>query len=419
VTMVGRVTQQWGGAPDQWQRGQAPWRPAFGGQQAPWPTQPPVQQGYPQQGYYQQQGTPPGYFPPPQPPRRRRSFFGTLVRAAFTIFLIMVAFSVVRGVLNGMLVGGSSGGTVQASGPATAGASNQPTAGTTTSGGSGTSGNSGTTTGGNGTTQYQNEGYQAPPADFNPSDLPQPTTYAQAQTWLTDNEIYAQNVPSPTNCTMTPIKAGLSKAQLEQRLNDLMACLMQVWEPPVQAAGFEMPRPPMTVYSSSVTTACGVMKEVNAAYCAGDQHVYYALPLLDALPSQVADTKYAPEDIIAHEFGHAVQARTGMLIADKALEQKASKADATVMSRRTEQQADCFGALYVASVAQSQGLAQADLQNLVKMTYYLGDDVLSGDSSISGDHGLGKNRQAWFAKGVQTNQVTVCNTWTVPASQVR
>ena len=297
--------------------------------------------------------------------------------------------------------------------------SSQPTAGTTTTSGTGTSGNSGTTQGGNGTTQYQNEGYQAPPADFNPSDLPQPTTYSQASTWLTANAIYKQNVPSPTNCTMTPIQAGLSKAQLEKRLNDLMACLMQLWEPPVQAAGFEMPRPPVTVYSSSVTTACGVMKEINASYCAGDQHVYYALSLLDALPSQVADTRYAPEDVIAHEFGHAVQARTGMLIADKALEQKASKADATVMSRRTEQQADCFSGLYVASVAQSQGLAQADLQNLVDMTYYLGDDVLSGDSSISGDHGLGKNRQAWFAKGVQTNQVAVCNTWTVPASQVR
>ena len=434
LTMVDAVTQQWGGAPDQWQRGQAPWQPAFGGQQAPWPTQPAVQQGFPQQGYYppqgysqpqgyyQQQGTPPGYFPPPQPPRRRRTFFGTLVRAAFTIFLIMVAFSVVRGVLNSVLGGGSGGGTVQTRPPATTGTSSRPTAGTTTSSGSGTSGasgNSGTTTGGNGTTQYQNEGYQAPPADFNPPDLPQPTTYSQAQTWLTDNAIYAQNVPSPTNCTMTPIQAGLSKAQLEKRLNDLMACLMQVWEPPVQAAGFEMPRPPVTVYSSSVTTACGVMKEINASYCAGDQHVYYALSLLDALPSQVADTRYAPEDVIAHEFGHAVQARTGMLIADKALEQKASKADATVMSRRTEQQADCFSGLYVASVAQSQGLAQADLQNLVDMTYYLGDDVLSGDSSISGDHGLGKNRQAWFAKGVQTNQVAVCNTWTVPASQVR
>ncbi|TBT94636.1 hypothetical protein ET996_09560 [Propioniciclava tarda] len=218
---------------------------------------------------------------------------------------------------------------------------------------------------------------------------------------------------------MTAIQSGLTKAQLETRLNELMVCLMAVWEPPMKAAGFEMPRPPVTVYNSPVTTACGVMKDVNAAYCAGDQRVYYAMSLLNALPSKVKSTKYAVEVVIAHEFGHAVQGRTGILISDKALEQRATDSEATIMSRRTEQQADCFSALYVASVAQSQNLGQKDLQALVDMTYYLGDDVLSGDPNVQGDHGQGRNRQAWFARGVQTNQIGVCNTWVVPATQVR
>ena len=398
------MTQQWGGAPDQWNRSQSPWGSSFGGQ-SPWPTQPNTQQptqqagyqqaNYPQQGYGQpgltQNHGQPGMFPAPSPQRPRRNPFGTLLRAAVVVILVIVAFSVIRSVVGG-LFGGTTGST-----------------------GGSTSGNGGT----GGTTQYENEGYQAPPADFNPPDLHSPTTVGEAQKWLTDNAIYSENVPSPTNCTETPITEGLSKAQMETRLNALMACLMQVWEPPMKAAGFEMPRPPVTVYTSAITTACGVMKEVNAAYCAGDQHVYYALPLLNALPDQVASTKYAAEDVIAHEFGHAVQARSGILISDKALEQRASKSDALIMSRRAEQQADCFGGLFVGSVAQSQGFSQNDLQSLVDMTYYLGDDVLSGQANIQGDHGLGTNRQAWFAKGVQTNQIGVCNTWTVPASQVR
>lgn len=399
------MTQQpWGGAPNQWGGGPAPWptQPPQHPQQPAHPQYPPPQQPlYPQQQrayqqaqYAQQQYQQQYQWPPPQPPRRRRSAFGVIVRVALIIVVVAFGFQVIRGIA-GVLTDPT----------------NLPTGGTAGQGGSGT----GT---GSGTTQYQNEGYQAPPPEFDPPSLPQPKTYSQAENWLVANEIYSGSVPSPTRCTMTPIEEGQSKTEMQGRLNDLVGCLMQVWDPPMQAAGYEMPRPPVTVYTSPVTTACGVMKEVNAAYCAGDQQIYYALPLLDALPPQVAKTKYAAEDVIAHEFGHAVQARTGILVSDKVLEQRASDSEARVMSRRAEQQADCFGGLFVESVATSQNLSNDDLQALVDMTYYLGDDAL-GAKDGEGDHGTGRNRQIWFAKGVQTNQIGVCNTWVVPASQVR
>jgi predicted metalloprotease len=318
------------------------------------------------------------------------------------VALVMFAFSIMRAVLGGL--------TQPDPGPGTS---------TTAPAGGSTSGTTGGGAAGTGTVEYENEGYQAPPADFNPPDLPIPTTVSQAQSWLTNNALYPQDVPSPTRCGLPAVSSAATTAELEKDLNDLMGCLMQVWEQPMEAAGFEMPRPPVTVYSSPVTTACGTMREVNAAYCAGDQRVYYARRLLSALPRQIGGTPYAAEVVIAHEFGHAVQARSGILIADKALEQRASEDAARVMSRRTEQQADCFAGLFVGSVAQSQNLAARDLQNLVDMTYYLGDDALSGEPDIEGDHGLGKNRQAWFAKGLPTNQIGVCNTWVAPAASVR
>nr|NLI51443.1 hypothetical protein [Propionibacterium sp.] len=387
------MTQQWG-APDQWTRTPAPWAPPGGTRwgAAQWPP--------PQQWPTAPGGWPPGPgYPPPQAPRppRRSSPFSALLRAALMVALVMIAFSVMRALLGGI--------------------SEPPGPGTTTPPPAG--GTAGSGTAGTGTTEYENEGYQAPPADFNPPELPVPTTVSQAESWLTDNALYAQSVPSPTRCVMVPLSATATAAELQTELNDLMGCLMQVWEPPLTAAGFELPRPPVTVYSSPVTTACGTMREVNAAYCAGDQRIYYARRLLSALPRQIGATKYAAEDVMAHEFGHAVQARTGILIADKALEQRVSESEARRMSRRTEQQADCFAGLFVASVAQSKNLTQADLQNLVTMTYYLGDDALSGDPEIDGDHGLGKNRQAWFARGLQTDEIAVCNTWVAPAASVR
>ena len=244
----------------------------------------------------------PQRFPPPPPPRRRRSFFGTLVKLAFLVFAIMVTSSLLRGFL--------AGGT----GPTQTERTDVPSNG-----------------------QYANEDYQAPPADMNPPELPAPETVSEAQALLTRNPVYGESVPVPTNCRMPALDANTaSKAQLETHLNQLMGCLMAVWEGPVEAAGFEMPRPPVTVYDSPVRTACGVMQEVNAAYCAGDQQIYYARPLLRAFPADVRSTTYAAETIIAHEFGHAVQARTAILISDKALEQRVSKNEALVMSRRTE-----------------------------------------------------------------------------------
>lgn len=267
---------------------------------------------------------------------------------------------------------------------------------------------------------YENESYQAPPVNTSPPDLPVPQTRSQAIDFLESNPIYRKSVPSPTKCAMgrvDPLTA--SSSQLEKHMNDLMACLMATWDKPVAEAGFEMPRPPVTVYTSSVRTACGVLDEVNASYCAADQRIYYAKGLMNAMPRTVRNIPYAMETILAHEFGHAVQARTGILISERALSQELTKAEARVMSRRTEVQADCLAAQFVQSAAQSQNLTSADLDQLRKFTFNLGDDILSGDPNIDADHGSSKSRERWFTTGLKGSSVGACNSYVAPASQVR
>lgn len=399
-TRVGHVTQpQWGSPPNSARSGwgpgpaRAPWGTPSGPpwgvpSRQPWGA-PPAQSwgGAPQQGGPNQWPVRrPPRTPQFQPPRRRRSPFGTLIKLVLLVMAIMFVSSILRGFL--------SGGPVA---PTQPGQSDVPANGS-----------------------YANEEYQAPPADMNPPELPAPETVGEAETLLTRNPVYSQSIPAPTNCRMGTLDANTATtAQLQTHLNDLMACLMAVWEAPVEAAGFQLPRPPLTVYDSPVRTACGVMQEVNAAYCAGDQRIYYARPLLRAFPQAVRTTDYAAETIVAHEFGHAVQARTAILISDKALEQRASKNEALEMSRRTETQADCFSAMYVRSVAQSQNLDASRLRDLEQLAYNIGDDVLSGDSTINEGHGLGRSRQAWFSRGLGSDRIDACNTWTAPSSSVR
>lgn len=269
--------------------------------------------------------------------------------------------------------------------------------------------------------QYQNESYQVPAADRNPPVLPQPKTMAQADQWLKVNTLYAQSVANPVRCDMGDIDpARASKAQLQAHLNEMMGCLLRVWGPTIEAAGWTATRPTVTVYSTPVKTKCGDMSMSNAAYCAGDQQVYVASDVLDIIPRSLASSRFQIETILAHEFGHAIQARTGILVSEIILEQRSdTKAQERQLSRRLEVQADCFAGMFASSVRQSLQLSTQDLGNVVKLTFAIGDDQLSGKPGIEGDHGHGSSRQYWMEQGLSGSQVGACNSFTANESLVR
>lgn len=261
-----------------------------------------------------------------------------------------------------------------------------------------------------------------PEPDFDPPKLPIPKTYQEAEQWLVSNALYEQSVEVPTNCTlgrMDPV--GADPQELEAHLNNLTGCLMMVWQGPMERAGFLMPRPPVTVYSEPITTACGSLETHNAVYCSGDQRVYYATDLHEVFQRtpEVASIEFMVDMVIGHEFGHAQQARSGILISSAAFEQQLEEAEAVWFSRRAEQQADCWSGVFLNAVSQASQMTPEEQQALRQVAHAIGDDVLTGRPDFEGDHGLGANRERWFATGQGTNQAGVCNTWVVPKDQVR
>ena len=68
-----------------------------------------------------------------------------------------------------------------------------------------------------------------------------------------------------------------------------------------------------------ISTKCG-KSGVNAFYCSADQQIYFSNLLPQAVPI-VAEDKWAADVVMAHEFGHAIQGRTGLLISAHALAQ--------------------------------------------------------------------------------------------------
>lgn len=278
-----------------------------------------------------------------------------------------------------------------------------------------------TTTGGDvSSSGYQNEDYQVPPAALNPPPLPQPQTYSEARDWLTENAIYAGAVDSPVRCKLQELDLRTaSNTRLTIHMNQMTECLMRVWGPPLEAAGFTPVRPSVTVYDGPVTTACGQLPNRNAVYCAADQQVYYAQDLPTVVPQELLGTQFITESIIAHEFGHAIQARTGILISNAAWEQQSSEQDALSLSRRLEMQADCFAGEFLSAVSESTSMQQSDLNSVGRLFYSFGDDVLRNEPGSVGNHGQGTNRQSWMSKGLSSPQIVTCNTFTADEQAVR
>ena len=266
---------------------------------------------------------------------------------------------------------------------------------------------------------FQNDDYQVPPPDANPPPIPIPETYEEAEAIVTSSPFYDQTVPAPVRCTTQPINVGTaSDAQLKSHFEGVMECLVRVWQPPVTAAQLILVRPSVTIYGDELTTKCGTSK-VNAFYCAADQQIYYSNRLPDAIPI-VAEDKWAAQVVMAHEFAHAIQGRTGILISAKALGQNAGdEATDLLFTRRLETQADCLSGMFIRSVTASLGVRNSDLEGIYATYEAIGDDVLSGDPNVVGNHGLARSRRFWGNTGVVNGAVAACNTFIVPKSQVR
>ena len=266
---------------------------------------------------------------------------------------------------------------------------------------------------------YQNEDYQVPPPEKNPPPIPVPQTYAEAEQLITNNAFYGQSVPAPVRCNSQPINVTTATdAQLKSHFEGLMECLVRVWEPPVTNAGWIIVRPSVTIYGEELTTKCG-RSGINAFYCSADQQVYYSNLLPEAIPT-VRSNKWTADIVMAHEFGHALQARTAILISAHALGQESDdKPTELQYMRRLETQADCFSGMFMRAVSQSMGVQQQDVDGILKIYLAIGDDSLSGKPDIVGNHGLGQSRQYWGNTGLTYSEVGKCNTFVVSSRFVR
>ncbi|MDO5737084.1 MAG: neutral zinc metallopeptidase [Propionibacteriaceae bacterium] len=274
---------------------------------------------------------------------------------------------------------------------------------------------------------YQNEDYVVPGADQAVSRIPVPQYEAEIAQWLQDNTLYQQSLAEPVRCDVDPIRnlGSMSDVALQTRMRGYVECLTRVWGPALEAAGHEAYQPTLYVYPAGgeVKTSCGTQPSLNAFYCGADQNLYLAADVLRILPAQQATAPEAFDLIIAHEYGHAMQGRSGVFAASHFLgEDATSTSVASEVSRMVEVQADCFAGSAMNSIAESMGMGEAGRESVARISYEIGDDRLAerfNQEIEEGDHGTGVNRRLWAERGLAGGQLSKCNTFVAPSSELR
>jgi predicted metalloprotease len=179
---------------------------------------------------------------------------------------------------------------------------------------------------------------------------------------------------------------------------------MYVWYGPMKDAGFYLHRPSVILYSAPFTSPCGEITTEMAFMCTADQQVYFSREILRTRSSYLELSRFYPEQIIGHEFGHILQHRIMILGSTFALTTRAKDngdPDPMDSNRRMEMQATCFGGLSLQAIGKAIGLTSQDL------------DDISGywNVTYSEQHGKGENHAYWSSIGSDSSSVAACNTF--------
>ena len=263
---------------------------------------------------------------------------------------------------------------------------------------------------------YVNQGYRPPAAGLGDRG-PAPQTLDEAWRWRIDNAIYAQRIAMPVRCVVDPIsETASSDAEWLAGMDDYVNCLLAAWDPPMRAAGYQLPKPVLYVVHGDAVTPCGTTNSdtFSGLYCPADTgHLYVNLAQKnDVKPHYNADglVSYTIEVLLGHEFGHHIQHYTGMLTASHMIQrQTATEAEGNLENRRRELQVQCFSGIGVGATADSLGMTAAD--------YALLTDPERLKDYVT--HGTAAHQAGWLAVGFgAAGAIGACNTYVAAPEDV-
>ena len=173
----------------------------------------------------------------------------------------------------------------------------------------------------------------------------------------------------------------------------------------------------LVLFRDVVQSACGLAQSATGPfYCPEDEKVYVDLGFFDQLRSQFgAPGEFAEAYVIAHEIGHHVQKILGIEGQIHHL-QEANPSEQNPLSVGLELQADCFAGVWGHSTEQRNIIDESDVADGLRAAAAVGDDRLQKMatgrvSPESFTHGSSAQRTQWFQSGLDSGEISQCDTF--------
>lgn len=198
-----------------------------------------------------------------------------------------------------------------------------------------------------------------------------------------------------------------------------LPCLEAEWKPVLARANLPYFSPKLAFPTGTTwNSPCGTTKgsEAAAFYCSADNTLY--LPYEGLHTKEIGAHPGSYLAVMAHEFGHHVQAVSGVMDAsfDDEYAAGADTAAGLEINRRFELQAECFGGMWFAGAWNGKGSIDDNIVNeMLKDGYTRGDD---NNPNGPRDHGTRAHYGAWQQQGYTKNRTFQCNTYNVPSDAV-
>lgn len=194
----------------------------------------------------------------------------------------------------------------------------------------------------------------------------------------------------------------------------------ETWSTIFEGSGLTYQLPELILFRGSTDSACGVASSaVGPHYCPLNETIYLDETFFDELTTRFGAEggDVAEAYVIAHEVGHHVQKRLGVMDQVQALQQQASsQAEVNELSVQLELQADCFAGIWANSIRSEGVFLPGEINEALDAAAAVGDDriqqaVTGQVSPESWTHGSSDQRVEWFTVGFDSGDPSACDTF--------
>jgi uncharacterized protein len=202
-------------------------------------------------------------------------------------------------------------------------------------------------------------------------------------------------------------------------VSTVLADTEDTWSALFQQEGANYVPPKLVLFAGSTPTACGTGQTASGPfYCPGDHKVYLDTSFFQLMQQRFkVSGDFAEAYVIAHEVGHHVQNLTGIMQKVDTARQRATPAQANALSVRLELQADCYAGVWAFHANQARSILETgDVEEALHAATAIGDDALQQQAQgyvvpDSFTHGTSAQRMRWFKRGIDSGEMSNCNTF--------